>query len=365
MTTILVVTSLTHRALDQESLIRAWLKKGYRVVVLNFFKQDPFSIPHQFSNYKLISYDARPGAIQLAKTVGKIIATCWRYKVSTVISHLEYPSFVSVLASFFVRAKVIVYRHHADYAFLNGFDKSFSYKFTYQYAPTVIVVSSHAKKIMLEKEKISPEKIKVVPLAFDFGLFGKPGERDVLAIRRKYSATLLLLAVGRLTNLKRPYHSLGVLMKLLDHGLDVKLILLGVGEEQVALEQYIQKHGLQHNVFLPGFSKEVLTYMMASDFIIHPSVSESSSIIVKEAALVLKPCIVCQGVGDFDEYMVNNRNGFLVNPDNFVDEAVDIIKSNFQNKKFLDQLGGNLNLDILRRFEVSHVVGSYGSLFAE
>ena len=361
--TILIVTSLTHRALDQESLVVAWLKKGYRVIVLNFFNKNPFQIPGTFHDYKLISFDARPGKFGLARTALKIVRLCWRHNVNSIIAHLEYPSFVSVVANFFIRSKVIVYRHHADYALLNGFDKSFSYKFTYRFAPVVIVVSNHAKKIMVEKENVSPNKIKVIPLAFDFKLFPIPVKAETQAIRKKYNASLVLLAIGRLTRLKRPYHSIDVLKRLLNNGVDAKLILLGVGEEQGPLEQYILENKLQQNVFVLGFSSEPLTYMHAADFILHPSISESSSIIVKEAGIVKKPCIICRGVGDFDEYVIHYKNGFQVDQNNFVEESVNIINSVRQDKKLLYEIGENLHNDILRLFDVNHVIKEYDILF--
>jgi glycosyltransferase involved in cell wall biosynthesis len=362
MTTILVVTSLTHRALDQESLILAWLKKGYRVTVLNFFNKDPFQISNQFKNYNLITFSAGPGFLNLLKAVLKVIRVSWRWKVNLVVAHLEYPSFVSVLANFFISSRVIVYRHHSDYAILNGFHNSVSYKLTYRLAPLVIVVSNHAKRIMTEMEHVKPDKIKVVPLAFDFGLFEMPTEESVKSLREKYNAALLILAVGRLTSLKRPYHSIDVVKQLINNGIDAKLIILGVGEEQEPLEKYIENNMLQRNVFLYGFSKEVLMFMQAADFIIHPSISESSSIVVKEAGLVNKPCIVCQGIGDFGEYMSHYKNGFLVKQDNFVDEAFHIIKSNYQNKALLLKVGQNLNRDIVKLFDVNHVIEEYDIL---
>ena len=196
----------------------------------------------------------------------------------------------------------------------------------------------------------------MVPLSFDFKLFRQPAEEDVQAIRRKYEAEVLLLAVGRLTKLKRPQHAVDVLNLLIGEGMDVKLVILGVGEENASFEKYIHENKLSHRAFLHGFSNDVLTFMAAADFVIHPSISESSSIVVKEAGLVNRPCIVCRGVGDFDEYMLHQRNGFLVDPNAFVTEAFNIIKSNHQDHLLLNKIGENLNRDVLRLFEVSHAI---------
>lgn len=357
--TILVVTSITHRALDQESLVAAWLRKGYRVIVLNLFLENPFQIPRQLNNYDFFSIEAKPGIFHVMRTVLKIINLCWKYNVNSIVAHLEYPSYASVLAQFFIKAKVIVYRHHADYASLNGSDASLSYQLTYRLAPKVIVVSKYAKRVMVEKEKVRGNKIQVVPIAFNFELFKIPKEEDVFEIRKKYNGAVLLLTIGRLNVLKRPYHSIDVLKRLVENGVPAKLILLGIGEEQISIEKYIQDNKLSEHVFLTGFSSEPLLFMEASDFILHPSISESSSIIVKEAGLVKKPCIVCKGIGDFDDYMIHNQNGFLVSKNSFVSDSFDIIVNTWQNKTLLDNIGKNLHDDILRLFDVNHIIKEY------
>ena len=208
---------------------------------------------------------------------------------------------------------------------------------------------------MVEKEKVSARKIRVVPLAFDFKLFQQPAEADIRAIRRNYDAEVLLLAVGRLTKLKRPHHAVDVLNLLIREGIDAKLVMLGVGEERASLEKYVYDNTLSHRAFFPGFSIDVLTFMAAADFIIHPSISESSSIVVKEAGLVNRPCIVCRGVGDFDEYMVHEKNGFLVHQETFATDSFNIIKSNHRDHLLLNKIGENLNKDVLRLFDVSRV----------
>ena len=75
-----------------------------------------------------------------------------------------------------------------------------------------------------------------------------------------------------------------------------------------------------------------------------------------------KACLVCRGVGDFDEYMVHNKNGFLVNRDNFVNEAFQIIKSTYQQENFLKEIGKSLHEDILRLFDVNNVINEYDIL---
>jgi glycosyltransferase involved in cell wall biosynthesis len=56
--------------------------------------------------------------------------------------------------------------------------------------------------------------------------------------------------------------------------------------------------------------------LSAADLIVHPSITEASSSLIKEAGLVNKPVIVCSGVGDFDQYIEHDKNGYLIKGDN-------------------------------------------------
>ena len=58
--------------------------------------------------------------------------------------------------------------------------------------------------------------------------------------------------------------------------------------------------------------------MAACDLMIHPSLSDASNSAIKEMGLLSKAVAVCSEVGDFDEYIVNDVNGFLMSPINFL-----------------------------------------------
>jgi glycosyltransferase involved in cell wall biosynthesis len=102
-----------------------------------------------------------------------------------------------------------------------------------------------------------------------------------------------------------------------------------------------------------------MDYLGACDFLIHPSVLESSCVIVKEAGLSDRPVIVCSNVGDFDEYIVQSINGFATAKDTFVNEAMEIILSNYQNKPKLESIGRNLHAKVLELFSVDKILGQY------
>lgn len=287
---------------------------------------------------------------------------CWKHNIEVVYSHLEPANFVASIGQLFIRARVFMCRHHIDEARLYNFDKKLSYRITYGLARQIIVVSDHAKKYMVDTERISASKIRHINLAYDFNLYEKCDPISVSNIRQKYKADLLLVSVCRMTLYKRPQIAIETLKVLIDQNIDAKLILLGKGDLESELHQIIKTLNLDRRVFMPGYVDNVLEYMTAADFFLHPSVLESSCVTIKEAGLVNLPTIVCRGVGDFDEYLINGRNGFMVNRECFAKEASELLIQHFMQKELLKEIGANLNTTVHNLFDLKNVIANYDQL---
>jgi glycosyltransferase involved in cell wall biosynthesis len=137
------------------------------------------------------------------------------------------------------------------------------------------------------------------------------------------------------------------------------LFLLGSGENERELKGRIAELGLHKQVELLGYVDNVMDYLKVSDWLLHPSISESSCVVIKEAGLAELPVMACQGVGDFDDYMVNHKNSVLLHRDHFVEEAVKEIvyyESNAHSKK---EMGKKLRNTILSNFDIRFVVSQY------
>jgi glycosyltransferase involved in cell wall biosynthesis len=279
-----------------------------------------------------------------------------------VYSHLEPCDFIASLAQFFIKARVVICRHHMDYARINGFDKSLSYRLTYSLARDIIVVSSQAKQYMIDEEHVNSSKIHHINLGYNFELYGAANNTIASEIRSRYKADICLLTVCRLTRSKRVTVAIDLVEELIARDMNVKLLILGKGDLYEELNQYIQKKDLTTNVFLIGHVTNVLDYMAAVDFLVHPSVSESSCITVKEAGLVELPVIVCRDVGDFNDVIEDRSNGFLTDCDNFVADSVQIIADCVRADK-CKQIGSNLKTTVQSKYDIRFIAPAYERLF--
>lgn len=367
MKNILFYGPINNRSRDNETLMLAFEKKGYKVFfitqlegheIVNFLNENgvqAFSFQSKTSN-RLFSF---------IKHLLYIIPFCYKHKINIVFSHLEPANFIASIAQFFIKAKVYLVRHHINEAKLYSFDKSLSYQLTYLLAKRIIVVSDHAKRYMVKEEGISSNKIQHINLAYDFSLYAKPDIEKSNEIRKEIDAQVVLISICRFTKYKRPDLSIFTLNELVNKNIDAKLILLGQGEMKEEMEVLIDKLNLQGKVFMKGYVNNVLDYLLASDFLLHPSLLDSSCVVVKEAGLVQKPVITCEGVGDFDEYIIHKENGFKVSSENFIEEASALVSQYYTEESEKNRIGKNLQKSILNLFDINVVLPEYLKILQE
>ena|SRR5436190_6192640 len=364
MARILFYAPFNQRSRDTESLMIAFRRQGHEVTCLSQQEGSQIFDVLKANGIKVVSKifpGVRVGWWYFIKHIVFFIQFCRSNKVDIVYSHLEPGNFVASIAQHFVHAKVYLCRHHNDEGLLYKYDHDISYKITYGLASRVIVVSEKARRHMVNVEGANAKKLTHINLAYDFGLYDRGTDANVAAIRNNVGGQVVLLSVGRLTVYKRPELTIRVLNALVAAGLDASLVILGQGEMKVELESLAKELGLQNRVVMPGYVNNVLEYMRASDFLVYPSINDSSSVTVKEAGLVQLPVIICKGVGDFDEYISDGKNGFVVDPAHFVEEASKIIVANANNPRLAD-MGIALKTSIIERFDVDNVIHEYDAL---
>lgn len=361
MSVILFYSPFDQRSRDTESLMIAFKREGHRVLSLS--QASGAQIHDYLWQFDIETYTHIIGAKQnwlyYLRHAIFLVEFIRKHKVQVVYSHLEPANIAASIAQYFVNAKVYLVRHHIDEAKLQGFNKSWTYRITYKLAKNIIVVSEQAKKYMVEEEKVHPDKIIHINLAYDFAIYNKPDPEKVRQIRSGFEG-ITLLTVCRFTKYKRADVSIRTLKILRDRKIDARLILLGRGEEEANLRKLARDLDLTDFVAIPGYVSNVIDYLAASDFLVHPSMLESSCVTVKEAALVGLPVIVCKGVGDFGNYMENEKNGFVVDPDNYAEQAANVVSS--YKDKDLTSVKESLNKRILSLFDIRNVAVKYQKL---
>lgn len=362
---ILFYTPFNSRSRDTETLMQAFKNQGHNVFLLT---QDPWdAYQEQCKKYGVEVFThvlpKRNSIVYFVKHSLYLIRFCQKNKIDVVYAHLENAGLSAVLAQYFIKAKVFACRHVIDEAYLLKSKKFILLnKIVYGLSKQVIVVSEHCKNWMVEKEKIKSNKIKVIPLAYNFDLYAKPDRKIVREIKIQYPCEMLLLIACRMVKAKRAELSIQLTQQLIAEGFDVKLLVLGSGPELETLQTQVKTLSLEAKVFVLGFKTNIMDYLAACDLLVHPSLMDSSSVIIKEAGLNAKPVIACAGIGDVDEYLVSGQNAFLVSEKNTLEEMALKIKSFYRNTALLKYVGENLQEVVVQRFNILKIIETYNGI---
>jgi len=295
---------------------------------------------------------------------------CADKQIDVVHSHLQQTNLIATLAAPLMKTRVIVFRHHGKFHHLVDDPKLQPHrneviadKIINKLAGTIAVPGEGVKQLMLQKENVQERKVKVVPYIYNFEEMAHVNAKAVQALRAKYNAQLLLIMVSRLTPYKRHSIVLPVVHQLINEGYDIKMMIMDEGPEKESIIGYINEHQLQERIVLPGFVTNILEYIAAADVLIHPSLTDASNSAVKEAGLLQKAVIVCQGVGDFDDYIRTGQNGYALAPATFDTQLSDVLRELYNHPATIKKIGSGLQQAVTRHFSInSSVVDLYEKL---
>ena len=124
---------------------------------------------------------------------------------------------------------------------------------------------------------------------FSFSKITREKKRNELGIT---DDTVLFGAVGMLTEIKNHQFMIEILRKLKEQKNNVKLLILGEGEERVNLEKLADEYGLNDDVVLYGVTKDVEEWLSAFDIYLMTSLTEGLPISAVEAQANGLPCLL-------------------------------------------------------------------------
>ena len=176
-------------------------------------------------------------------------------------------------------------------------------------ADMVHCVSTHIAKAA---RRLCARDVTVVPNGVDTSIF-HPYDRYQLRKKLGYSPReKIVVSTSRLT----PKNGLDYLIKATAPLGDVKLIIIGDGEQRKHLESLIQDLKLKNRVFLLGTlpHKELPQYLAIADAFCRPSVNEGFGISFIESMACRIPTIGT-AVGGITDIINHGENGILVPPE--------------------------------------------------
>ena len=140
-----------------------------------------------------------------------------------------------------------------------------------------------------------------------------------------------LVCVGRLTPQKGQHLLIQAMHRLVEEGIDARLILAGDGELRGELQRHIYRLGLNDNITITGWIDEatVRQHLHDARALVQPSFAEGLPVVIMEALAMGRP-VISSMVAGVPELVRHNENGWLVSAgdvDSLADAMRDALKS--------------------------------------
>lgn len=186
----------------------------------------------------------------------------------------------------------------------------------------------------------SPEKYYTVRSGMDLSNYLKKDKlkKDIEEIKKEFNINKDDFVLGNISRLE-PSKGHNFLFKaakiLTERHKDKRIVLLviGAGKEKLKLIKDIRKMGMQDNIVLTGFRKDILSLLSIMDLFVFTSLREGLPRVLVQAAAVGLPLIAFK-VDGIPEIVRDGYNGFLIKPKNIA-QLVDRIENYLKNPELI------------------------------
>lgn len=237
--------------------------------------------------------------------------------------------------------------------------------FVLRYPDRVVAVSQSMKDLLIKK-KVPEDKIVVIENAIE----SKPHPPEMSANQLKSKLGLstsdfVIGVIGRLNPEKGHEVFLEALRNVVKIHPDVRVLILGKGQEEKKLKNYCDTCGLNNNVMFLGYRPDVWNYYQLMDLMVIPSHSEGLPNVLLEAMANGVP-VVSTAVGGIPG-IIGRNNGVLIPPGNpavMAERILDLME-NPEKRKTLSENGKKKVLSDFRPEDrAKKIVDLYNALLA-
>lgn len=139
------------------------------------------------------------------------------------------------------------------------------------------------------------------------------------------------------------------------------LLIVGAGQEEMALKNLVQASSLGGSVFFAGFDGDAPRLMTAFDIFLLPSTTEAFGYVLLEAGFAEVP-VVASRVGGIPEIVDDNKTGLLIEPRKRV-AIREAIQSLIDSPALRARLGSALHAKVTHEFSPEKIVSKTAKLY--
>lgn len=258
-------------------------------------------------------------------------------KYDVIISYNGFDNYFDMIATAIDAKKKIIWVHNDYPNMIKNKKFAFLYKIMYKlmgkkfaYFDKIICVSQNVKNNFDNFYPQYKDKTQVIYNYIDFEMISKKSlENSNVKLTGKFN----IIAIGRLTKSKRFDETINIVRPLIKKYGDIKLYILGDGEEKNNLQFMINNYGLNNNVILLGKKLNPYNILKQADLLISMSKYESFGNILLEAVALNVPFLTTSNSGakDICEILLKDKS-LIVNSDNMYEKIKEVIDNKKSNK---------------------------------
>ncbi len=204
---------------------------------------------------------------------------------------------------------------------------------------------------------IKNKKLVVIPAGVEVEKF-----RYTHPIAKKY---LELLTVGSLIKRKGIEYLLQSMVYIIDELSNVRLRIVGRGSYESTLMKITKELGVENKVIFEGYvlRNNLERYYKLCDIYVHPSLSETFPLAIKEAMALGRP-IVATKVGFTDEHVKDGVHGYLIPPRD-PKALADAILKLLENEELRNRMGLNARKYVEENLQWDRLAKKWYELYSD
>lgn len=285
-----------------------------------------------------------------------------------VVSFLDYANYLVLLSKkiFNLKPPVIISERNAPDENLSNQRykeiKKFLIKMSYKLASGIICVSNGVKNSLRERYNLAEDKCFVVYNGIDLEEVKLKSLENVDEpffswIKEKIP---IITACGRLS-IQKNYPLLMRCFKKILNYIDARLVIIGKGELEMFLKNYVRELGIENKVLFLGFQHNPFKYIAKSTVFVLSSLWEGFPNVLLEAMACGVSVVSTDCPFGPNEIIVNGKNGILVpnNDESALSTAlISVLKDESLRKKLV-----NKALESVEKFKIENMVSNYEKIF--
>ena len=226
-----------------------------------------------------------------------------------------------------------------------------------------LTVSESVKRYIIDKSKISAEKISVIYNGVNIKSQDNSYEQNPKMPFKIKDKDRILMTVGRLHKQKGHCYLIQAVSKVRKEFPKVKLLVTGEGEEENNLKKLVKSLDLMNEVIFAGLSPDIERILPMAELFILPSLWEGLPNALLEAMAAGKP-VVATKVGGIPEIVVHGETGVLIPPRD-TDALAAVIIDLLQNRLKAKDMGEAGRIRAGKRFSIYKMIEKTENLYQE